>query len=197
MSGPRRETRPSIVGRVLAWYDLRSSMRWLLDAGPREGTLLALALLSGLVWFLGRMAELWLSPAAATMGEAALIGRAQGELVAAIFLRTLMLYALAGLAGLVARACGGTGSWKDSRAATFWAAVVAAPVMLAATVIATMVGDGPGPAAAMFRSIGGVAFAWAFSFCLAEAHGFRSGVAVLAVVAALGLVVMLPFYVLG
>lgn len=166
-------------------------MRWLLDREPREGTLLALAMLSSLVWFLGRMAELWLSPAAATMGEAGLIGRVQGELVAALFFRTLALYAIAGLAGLAARAAGGTGSWRDSRAATFWAAVVAAPVMLAATVLAAVVADAPEPMPMAIRSMGSFAFAWALSFCLAEAHGFRNGLLVLAVLAAIGLSLLL------
>lgn len=186
------------TGQVLgAWADLRGSTRRLLASDPREGTLLALALASGAIWFLGRIAGLWLSPEAAGLGEAALIGRAQAEFVAAVFFRTLMLYAVAALAGLAARAFGGTGGWKDTRAAVFWAALVAAPVLLAVNVLAALLEPVSEPAAAVIRSLGGLAFAWAFAVCIAEAHGFRSGLAVLGVIAAAGMFVVFPLYIFG
>lgn len=192
--GESRVRRPS-VRRVVALSDLRGTMRWLLDRNPREGTLLALAMLSSLIWFVGRVVEPLLLPPG--FGGRLTVGLLQAEFVSAMFFRTLMLYALAGLAGLVARAFGGTGSWKDSRSATFLAAVIAAPVMLAATALGATMADVPGPTPAMFRSIGGIAFAWAFSFCIAEAHGFRNGLLVLGVVVAIGLAFMLPFYLLA
>lgn len=184
-----------MVERLLtAWNDLRGSMRWLLSRDPREGTLLAMAMASGVIAFLGRAGALWLSPEAAELGEAALRGRLQNELAAALFFRTLMLYLVAGLAGLVARAFGGHGSWKASRAATFWAALLAAPVLAAGELLAAPLPPLAALAAAVLAQL---AFAWAFAACFAEAHGFASVPRVLAVVLVAGLVLLLPLAFLG
>ena len=192
---PGLTARASLTGRLLfAWGDLRGSMRAVLAARPREGTLLVLAMASGAVFFLGRAAGIWLSPEAASQGEDALIGQLQNELVGALIFRTLMLYAVAAFAGLVAKALGGTGSWADSRAATFWSALVAAPVVLVATIAAAMLDRGGADIGFIPQTIGQLFFAWAFAACLAEAHGFSSTIKVLGVLAVAGLLVIAPLY---
>lgn len=157
----------------------RRVMAEILAMRPGEGALLGMVAVSCLLWFLGRWAQV--SLAGATGDEA--VGRVQAEFVTSIFFRALGLYLLAGLCGLAARVAGGAGSWRDSRAATFWAALVSAPVSLFGVLLAIAVTDPL--AASALRSAGGVLFAWLLAMNLAEAHGFRSGAKVLAVLAAL------------
>ncbi len=168
-----------------AWADLRGSMRAELARGPSEGRLLFYVMLSGLIWFVGRIAVLVYGPLGPTIPEAEFAGRVGLVFLSAIFFRALAFYALAALAGLIARAAGGGGGWRDSRAALFWAALVAAPVILAATFLSLLLTGMPGQAGAIASMLGAVAFAWAVAQCFAEAHGFTSAWRVLAAVATL------------
>ncbi len=180
-----------------AWADLRGSMRAELDRDPSEGRLLFYVMLSGLIWFLGRYAVLVYGPLGPVIPQGEFLGRVGAEFVAAIFFRTLAFYALAALAGLIARAAGGSGGWRDSRAALFWAALVAAPVILAATLLSLLLTGVPGQIGAIAGMLGAVAFAWAVAHCFAEAHGFASVWRVLAVVAGLAAAFVGSVYVLG
>lgn len=170
---------------LAAWADLRGSLRAELERGPSEGRLLYYAVLSGLVWFLGRAALVAWGPEAPALTADMFRARIAAELVSAVFFRTLALYALAAVIGAVARAAGGTGSWRDSRAALFWAALVAAPAVLAAHLLSVLLTGVPGQAGAIAGMLGALAFGWAAAHCIAEAHGFRSPVRVLGVMAAL------------
>ncbi len=175
-----------LIWRVLAaWADLRASMRHELDRGPTEGRLLFYAVLSGLVWFLGRAALLAWGPLAPTLPPEVFRGRIAAELVTSVLFRTLALYLLAAVVGLVSRAFGGGGTWRDSRAALFWAALVAAPAILAAHLFSVLLTGVPGRAAEIAGMLGGLAFGWVAAQCIAEAQGFSSGWRVLAVMAAL------------
>jgi len=187
-----------IIWRVLgAWADLRGSMRAELDRDPSEGRLLFYLMLSGLIWFIGRNAVLVYGPLGPVISEEEFLGRVGVEIIAAIFLRTLAFYPLAALAGMIARAAGGSGSWRDSRAALFWAALVAAPVILAGTLLSLLLTGLPGQASAIAGMLGTVAFAWAVAQCIAEAHGFASAWRVLAVLATLAAAVIGGVYLLG
>ena len=187
-----------IFWRVLgAWADLRGSMRAELARDPSEGRLLFYVMLSGLIWFAGRIAVLVYGPLGPVMPEEVFVGRVGLEFIAAIFFRTLAFYALAALAGLIARAAGGGGGWRDSRAALFWAALVAAPVILAATLLSLLLTGMPGQAGAIAGMLGAVAFAWAVAQCLAEAHGFASAWRVLGAVATLVAAFVGGVYMLG
>jgi len=178
-------TSPSALPwRVLgAWADLRGSLRAELDRGPSEGRLLFYLMLSGLIWFLGRAAVLNWGPLGPMLPEDELTGRLAAEFVGAVFFRTLAFYPLAALAGWLARLAGGTGSWRDSRAAVFWAALVAAPAILAATFLSLLLTGVPGQAGQIASMLGAVVFAWVVAQCLAEAHGFTRAWKVLAAVA--------------
>jgi hypothetical protein len=171
--------------RVLgAWADLRGSMRAELDRAPGEGRLLLYVMLSGLVWFLGRAAVLSWGEEAPFLSADEYTGRLTAEFFAALSFRTLAFYALAALAGALARGAGGTGGWRASRAALFWAALVAAPAVLAATLLSVLLTGMPGHAAQIASALGAVAFAWAFAHCLTEAQGFASPWRVLAAIVA-------------
>ena len=175
-----------VFWRVLgAWVDLRGSMRAELARDPGEGRLLFYVMLSGLIWFFGRIAVLVYGPLGPVMAEDVFVGRVGLEFISAIFFRTLAFYALAALAGLIARAAGGGGGWRDSRAALFWAALVAAPVTLAATLLSILLTGSPEQVTQAARSLGALAFAWTTAHCIAEAHGFASAWRVLAAVAIL------------
>ena len=187
-----------VLWRILgAWADLRGSMRAELDRDPSEGRLLFYVMLSGLIWFIGRHAVLVYGPLGPVILEDEFLGRVAVGFVAAIFFRTLAFYALAALAGAIARAAGGSGGWRDSRAALFWAALVAAPVILAATLLSLLLTGVPGQAAAIASMLGAVAFAWATAQCVAEAHDFTSAWRVFGAVATLAAAIVGGVYMLG
>ncbi len=165
---------PTLAWRVLgAWANLRASMRAELDRAPSEATLLAYVMLSGLIWFLGRVAMLKLGPIAPALDPDYALKRIAVEFVSSLFFRTLAMYGVAALAGAIAMKAGGRGSWRDSRAAIFWAALVAAPVMLAGVLISLLVSGVPAEVGTVARMLGALAFAWAVAHCIAETHGFR------------------------
>lgn len=166
--------RQSLTLRVLFfWADMRGSMRALIDEEPSEGRLLFFAMLSGFVVFLGSAASLWLDPATGAIAPDELTGRVAASFIGAVFFRTLALYGVAGIAGLLARRAGGLGGWRDTRAAVFWSALAAAPLGFAATVADRLVLSGEGAGGLLLGSLAPMAFAVALSTCLAEVHGFR------------------------
>ncbi|HSF94107.1 MAG TPA: YIP1 family protein [Thermohalobaculum sp.] len=183
-----------LLWRMLgAWADLRRAMRGELDRQPTEGRLLFYAMLSGLIWSVGELMLVRYSPASAALPEEEFLGNAAAILGGALFVRTLALYLAAAVAHAIARGLGGGGSWRDSRAAMFWAVLVAAPAMVAAALLALMLADTPRSAGAISDTLGSLAFAWVAAACIAEAHGFAStwrGLVVVVIMAAMVLAVI-------
>lgn len=173
------------AARVLtAWADLRGATRAVLDARPSEGALLALAMLSGVLHFLGEVAGVWLGPEGRGLGGDEVIARIGAGFVGALIFRVLFLYLLAGAVWGIARSCGGTGSAYETRVAVFWAALVAAPVLLAADLAGVALAASAGRGLAALAGLASeVAFAVAFAHAVAEAHGFSRPWLVLAAVA--------------
>ena len=187
-----------LIWRVLAaWADLRGSMRAELDRDPSEGRLLYYVVLSGLVWFLGRAALLSWGPIAPSLTAEMFRARIAAELVSAVFFRTLAFYALAAVACAIARAAGGTGGWRESRAALFWAALVAAPAILAAHLLSVLLTGVPGQAGAVAGMLGALAVGWTTAHCVAEAHAFTSPLRVFAAMVALVAAFIGGFWLLG
>ena len=180
-----------------AWADLRGSMRTELDRDPSEGRLLFYVMLSGLIWFIGQVAVLAYGPIGPTLTGDEFRGRVGWEFVTTMFLLTLFYYVLAAIGGAIALAFGGKGDWRASRAATFWAALVAALVILASKLLSIIIVGLPGGIAEMVLTLGKVAYGWALAQCFAEAHGFASAWRVLAVVATLVAALVGGFYLLG
>ncbi len=179
-----------LTGRVLtAWADMGGSLRWLLARRPSETTLFVFLLISGLMLLLLVIAERVLNPAAGPIeagGASGLGGLVGAGLVVFGLLWPLLLYLLALLGHGLARAFGGTGSGHASRAAMAWAALVAAPVAVVASVAGLFAAPLlPAAAAGALRSLGLLAFAYALAHCFAAAHGFARPWAALAIVAAL------------
>lgn len=199
MTMAEQEAPPSgLVWRVLgAWADLRAAMRVELARGPSEGRLLYYAILSGLIWFIGRAILLAWGPKGPTLSPDEFQRLLGAALVSSVFFRTIALYVVAAIAGAVARGFGGTGSWRDSRAAVFWGALVAAPAILGATMLSLLLTGVPGQAAEIASMLGALVSAWVLAHCLAEAHGFASTWKVLSVIAALVGAFILALYLLG
>ena len=175
-----------VVWRMLgAWADLRGSMRTELDREPSEGRLLFYVMFAGLFRFAGAAMVLAYGPLALMMPDDVFRGQIAASFVVIFFFLSLLYYAVAATGGGLARAMGGTGSWYDSRAALFWAALVAAPAILASKLLALVLAGLPGPVVGSVEMLGEVAFAWTTAHCFAEAHGFASVWRVLAVVAGL------------
>ncbi|RYH10518.1 YIP1 family protein [Tropicimonas sp. IMCC6043] len=90
-----------------------------------------------------------------------------------LFVWPLLFYGLAALAHLAARAFGGRGDTRGSRAALFWTVLAVSPLMLLRGLVET--GFGPGPALMAADFVVGVAFCalWVISLVEAEREPAR------------------------
>lgn len=165
---------------VLSYKDMRAATRSLISEDPSEARLLFFVLLSDVVFFLNQGLSKVIAPGAAASDRLPLeIGL---WLVVALFLRTATLYAFSGLVAVVCRACGGQGSFRDTRTGVFWAALAAAPVgILGALIVAAFAHLEP--YAPIFgepmltlpaHMLGLVFFVFFVSASVAEAHRFRN-----------------------
>jgi hypothetical protein len=124
----------------------RRVIRRLLEEGQREDRLLFhLMLACGLV-FLSQWPAL--ARQAALDPSVPLEARLGGALLAWLCLAPLILYLMAALSHLVARAFGGRGSWYGARLALFWSLLATAPLFLLHGLIAGYLGKGTVLAAA-------------------------------------------------
>lgn len=183
-----------------AWSDMRVSTRTLIDEKPSEARLIFFVLLSDVIFFLARTLSLVVAPAAVTEDKLPL--NIALWLIGVFVLRTATLYVFSGMIGFIGRSLGGTGSWRDTRTAVFWASLVAAPV----GVLGALLGAGLGHLSEfmpIFTTapfvigplvLGPVAFVWFISASVAEAHGTKRtslvfiAFSVLAIFVAIGLI---------
>ncbi len=155
----------------------------MLDSRPREARLLAYAVLATVILLAERILRLMAEAEPGTD----MVARVMEQVVSLIFFLPLVYYAFAALGAWIARSFGGEGSWLEGRAAFFWAALVSAPVILAAGLAAIAAGPA-GLAPDLLRQGGSIFFAWALANCYAEAFGFPSTLKVLAVIVLIALV---------
>ncbi len=138
---------------LATWARPRKVFRQILDRSRGEGQALAYLLAACLLIFVAQWprlardahfarqtAEAAGTPPDQVPGLQALIGI---NLFALLFMAPLIFYALAGLAHLVARALGGTGTPLASRLALFWALLATAPWMLFQGLVSGFIGAGP------------------------------------------------------
>lgn len=169
------------------WRAPRAALRAEI-AGASEARLMFYALFGSALFTLATVAEQALNPAPGVPEHGARLVVAQ--MVAGLFFRPLALYGAAAVLGLVCRAAGGRGGWRDTRVATFWSALVAAPAgvaLAAAGAALSGVGGAPQAVAAAGASAGSLVWAALLAPSLAEAHGFRSGWSVFAAMAGFAL----------
>lgn len=164
---------------ALSYRDMRTTTRALIEENPGEARLLFFVLLSDVIFFLSRGLSLVISPASAAAERMPLeVGL---WLVIALFLRTAVLYGFSAFVAAGARILGGRGSWRDTRAAVFWASLVAAPIGVLGSLIAAGFAHlerfwpvfGSDAFALPALSIGIVVFVFFLSAAVAEAQRFR------------------------
>lgn len=174
-----------------AWRDRRASMARLLEQDPGEARLLAIAMAAGATLFATNVAVFAIQGGFRALGEEAVATRIAEFAAGAFIYHTLGLYLIAALGGLVARACGGRGPYRLSRAAMFWGRLTAAPVMVIAGLASALLAPHAPLLAKLMQSVGPVALAWTLSGCYAEAYGFRQTWKVLGVITGLVLGILL------
>lgn len=164
-----------------------------------EGRLLGYAVLASALAALGAAGAAAVDPALHRGLEGERAFYLAGQAVFGAAFRPVGLYAVAALLGLIARALGGGGSWRATRAAVFWTDLAAAPVAVALTLLGAALGAATGASGPTMAgaALGSLVWAALLAPGLAEAHGFRSvwkGAAALGAVAfgALALAVFAP-----
>ena len=132
----------SLIRNIAATYrsPIRATAR-ILAGGAREDRILALLMGACAAIFVAQWPRL--SRQAFETGEdlQMLMGNA---LFSMVFLLPLVLYGLAALSHLAARAAGGRGSFARARLALAWALVASMPVYLLWGLLAGFLGPGPG-----------------------------------------------------
>lgn len=114
-------------------------LRRLLDAGQREDRALAYLMAGCVVVFIAQLPRL--------AREAHLTGQELNMLLGAtlmawLFIAPLLLYLLAAITHVVARALRGQGSFYGARLALFWALLASSPLLLLHGLVAGFVGPG-------------------------------------------------------
>jgi len=124
--GKRHTERSGLAARVLeGWKDMRVSTRRLIEENPSEGRLLFYILLSDMIFFLSWSLKAVVAPSMAAQKMLPLeIGLI---LIAALFMRTFLVYMFSMVLWGIAKVFGGSGSARDTRAGVFWGSFVAAP----------------------------------------------------------------------
>ncbi|MDA7428837.1 YIP1 family protein [Primorskyibacter aestuariivivens] len=140
-------------------------LRRLLDRGQREDRALAILMAGCLVVFVSQWPVL---ARRAHLEQTELNPLLGGSLLAWLFIAPLVLYALAALSHMVARALGGQGSHYGARLALFWALLAASPLMLLNGLVGGFIG--PGPALSLVGFIWVVLFLWFWFAGLREAE---------------------------
>ena len=118
--------RSNLADRIVdAWRDMDASTARLLREQPTEGRLLFYVLMSDMIFFLSWSIKAVVAPTAEAAARLPL--EISFFLVFALLCRTSAIYFLSIVIGSAARVLGGTGTWRETRTAVFWGALVAAP----------------------------------------------------------------------
>lgn len=162
------------------WTDMRASTRRLLREKPSEGRLLFYVLVSDMVFFISWTLKTLVAPASAAGG---VIGADKIGLlmIAALMVRTALMYGFSLLVFAVTSVFKGDATWKMTRAGVFWGAFVSAPFGLAAAIIAAVMGMfepqvpilGNQFVALPVYWLGLIPFVWYIAAGTAEANNFR------------------------
>jgi hypothetical protein len=114
-------------------------LRRLLDMGQREDRALAILMAGCVLVFVAQLPRL--SREAHLSGQELnmLLG---ASLLAWVIIAPLLLYCIAALTHLFARAVGGKGGWYGARLALFWALLASAPLLLLHGLVAGFIGPG-------------------------------------------------------
>lgn len=172
----------TMSARVMeAWRDMDASTRRLISENPGEGRLLFHVILADMLFLLSWTVKTVLAPTSAAAAQMPL--NMGAWILGAFLMRTAAMYVLAAVAFALCRALGGAGSWRDTRAATFWGGLVAAPFGVLAAALAVLLAHGerstPALADPIFSLppyyIGLVPFLWFIAAGIATVQSLRVG----------------------
>ena len=130
---------PVAADIVATYRGPRRVMRRLLGMGTREDRALAVLMAGCVIVFIGQWPRLAREAHLTGQELNPLLG---GALMAWVFIAPLLLYALALISHLVARALGGKGTGYGARMALFWAFLAASPLILLHGLVAGFIGPG-------------------------------------------------------
>lgn len=125
---------------VRAYRGFGASMQRQIDSGVTEGRILAYGVFASLITFVARAPSLIKvsQVAAATASEnVSWVAIFSTNLITSFFFGLLLLYGLAAISHIIAKAFGGKGSFFLARLALFWSLLVISPLALISTVIKT------------------------------------------------------------
>jgi len=172
--------RNSLSFRVMnAWYHMSKSTVNLVNRRPSEGYLLLVLFLSNMAFFLSWTMKAVIVPH--NTGVNVISTEIGVLLVMSIVGRTIGMYFLAMLVGAIARLLGGRGTWRNTRIAVFWAALVAAPFGVMAAILSVLfthlefyypIFAAPWISMPPYY-MGVLPFVWYLSVGVARVHGFR------------------------
>jgi len=195
--GVYQDGRNNLAERIRdAWTDMRLSTNRLVAEKPSEARLFFYVLMSDLIFFISWSLKTVVSPTAIAISKLPLeIGL---WLIVALFCRSFAMYFFSILLGSAARVMGGTGTWRETRVAVFWGALVAAPFGFLCAVLAVVLSSLE-PIHPMFGAdwialppywLSLIPFVWFISAGLAEVHGFKRTETMFAAMALLATCVM-------
>lgn len=172
--------RSNLADRIVdAWRDMDASTGRLLREQPTEARLLFYVLMSDMIFFLSWSIKAVVTPTAEAAERLPL--EVSFWLVFALLCRTSAIYFMSILIGSAARIMGGTGTWRETRTAVFWGALVAAPFGFLCAII-TVVLNALEPVIPMLGAdwvalppywVSLIPFVWFISAGLARAHNFE------------------------
>jgi hypothetical protein len=151
---------------VATWRSPRAVLRRHLQGGVREDRALVYLMLACGLIFVGQWPAL--QRAALADPSTPLDARMGGALMAWLFVAPLVLYAVAALTHLIARALGGRGTGYGARLALFWSLLAASPLWLLYGLVAGMIGPGPAMTATGVVAFAGFVVLWLGALIEAE-----------------------------
>jgi len=181
----------SASGEIIrAYRGFGASMQRQMESRPGEERLLAYVVVASLIFFVARVPALLKLSAAAATAEISPIALFVTNLVGSFFFAPLMLYGLAALSHLAAKAFGGHGRGVDARLALFWTLLVISPLALISTIIQIAM-----PLAWVSQALWlalFLIFAFAWGQALSVAEGYKKPYLAIAaiILTALGLIIL-------
>ncbi len=131
---------------VRTWRRPRAVMRDLLAQGRREDRAIAYLMISCFLIFVAQWPRLSRKAAGFELPPGAELPQLDRlmtyEFFAWLMVWPLLLYLLAGLTHLIAKAFGGKGDWFGARLALFWSLLATTPLLLLYGLVAGFVGPG-------------------------------------------------------
>ena len=179
--GIYEEGRNMLYERITdAWQDMRASTRRLIREEPSESRLLFYVLMSDMIFFLSWSIKTVIAPSAGVADRVPFT--IAFWLIVALLMRTAMMYFFAIILGSALRIMGGTATWRETRTAVFWGALVAAPFGFLLAIVSVVFrllepyipALGTDTITLLPYWISIMPFMWYISAGLAEAHEFRN-----------------------